>query len=142
MLRASATVVENDLVATGSSITATEGLSTGSIRVATFSDPGNDPITEYTATITWGDGSTSTGTITDAGGNYTVLGTHTYGEEGTYTVSVTINHDTSTPQNVTGTANLLDAHRSNGTVISMRPLRTPESRCNTPAVVWDATPPL
>jgi hypothetical protein len=59
--------------------------------VATFSDL--DPagtIADYTATITWGDGTTTLGTIAPGTpGLFNVMGTHTF-EEGTYTVSVVI----------------------------------------------------
>jgi hypothetical protein len=59
--------------------------------VATFSDldPAGTP-SDYTATITWGDGITTLGTIVPGTpGLFNVLGTHTF-EEGTYTVSVVI----------------------------------------------------
>src|SRR5206468_437006 len=45
----------------------------------------------FTATITWGDlGPTSLGTVSyDAGtGTYTVAGTHTYAEEGSYDIKI------------------------------------------------------
>jgi uncharacterized repeat protein (TIGR01451 family) len=82
----------------------------GTVASFTDSDPGapGDPTTnpaDYSATITWGDGSTSPGTIVYAGtsGNFTVTGSHTYAEEGTQASSffVTIHHgtlaDVSTP---------------------------------------------
>ena len=59
--------------------------------VATFSDldPAGTP-SDYTATITWGDGVTTLGTIVPGTpGLFNVLGTHTF-EAGTYTVSVVI----------------------------------------------------
>ena len=44
-----------------------------------------------TASIDWGDGTTSAGNIVIAGtGNYNVFGTHTYAEEGSDTIKVTI----------------------------------------------------
>jgi hypothetical protein len=77
--------------ASGFKFGATEGVSFGG-SVAMFTDPDpNSMATEYTATIDWGDSSTSAGTITGpTGGPFTVSGTHTYAEEGTYTVTVTI----------------------------------------------------
>lgn len=62
--------------------------------VATFTDsypaapPGN-----FTATIAWGDGTTSAGAITQPGGTgttFAVSGTHTYAAHGTYTVGVSV----------------------------------------------------
>jgi len=62
-------------------------------QTATFSDPPNtDPVGNYTATIDWGDGSTSTAVITQPGGAgtaYSISGTHTYADEGTFTVNTT-----------------------------------------------------
>jgi hypothetical protein len=59
--------------------------------VASFTDP--DPHAtagDYSATINWGDGSSSTGTIAANGGGFDVSASHTYAEEGTYPVTVTI----------------------------------------------------
>src|SRR5262249_26027754 len=58
----------------------------------TFTDP--DPAGtagEYGATIDWGDSSApTTGTISGSAAGFTVRGTHTYLEEGAYSVTVTI----------------------------------------------------
>src|SRR5262249_41686581 len=63
--------------------------------VATFTDP--DPnasasANEYSASIDWGDGTTATaGTISGpTGGQFTVTGGHTYADEGSYQITVTI----------------------------------------------------
>ncbi|HCT77064.1 MAG TPA: alpha-mannosidase, partial [Micromonosporaceae bacterium] len=42
------------------------------------------------ATIDWGDGSRSTGTVTGTGGDYSVLGQHTYRRAGRYPVTITV----------------------------------------------------
>lgn len=101
------------ITATGTTFNTVEGASfTGT--VATFTDPDTSATAgEYTATINWGDGTAPTsGTITGPiGGPFTVSGTHTYTEEGTYTATVTIN-DVDTPTNsaaVTSTAVVADA---------------------------------
>jgi hypothetical protein len=84
-----------DLPITASKValpTTTEG-STLVARVATFKDADtSEPITSYTATIDWGDGQTSNGTIqaTAVKGSYVILGGHVYAEEGTYKVTVAI----------------------------------------------------
>lgn len=59
--------------------------------VATFSGGVGYPASEVTATIAWGDGSTSEGTI-DPGdlGSYAVKGTHTWAEPGFYQPHVTV----------------------------------------------------
>ena len=62
--------------------------------VATFTDANPAaPLGEFTATIDWGDSSSSAGTVTQPGGTGTVFdvaGTHTYASSGGYTVTVTI----------------------------------------------------
>jgi hypothetical protein len=77
----------------GPDISATEGASTGPVVVATFIDanPG-DHTADFTASISWGDGITSQGSISynSEAGTYAVTGDHTYTEEGTYAVSVNI----------------------------------------------------
>jgi len=60
--------------------------------IATFTNP--DPYgsaASYTAIITWGDGSTSTGTITGTG-TLSVSGPHTYSDPGIDALSVQISH--------------------------------------------------
>ncbi len=63
----------------------------------------NLPASDFTATIDWGDGNTTAGTITqDANGTYDVTGDQAYAENGTYTVSLTI---TLSPGSITGIVN-------------------------------------
>jgi 6-phosphogluconolactonase (cycloisomerase 2 family) len=69
-------------------------LDSGLETVATFTDPGGaEGVDHYAATIAWGDGSTSSGTISVNYGVFAVQGTHTYQAEGNYGVSVTLAHD-------------------------------------------------
>src|SRR5262249_29477933 len=84
-------VSDATLTATGASFNAAEGASFAG-QVATFTDADiNGTLGDYTATITWGDGQTSTGTIAlGATGGFVVSGSHTYADEGTYNVSVQI----------------------------------------------------
>jgi hypothetical protein len=58
--------------------------------VATFYDSKQNDIGKYSATIDWGDGTSSAGTISIYGLNFTVFGTHTYSTPGTYTTVTTI----------------------------------------------------
>jgi hypothetical protein len=84
-------VFDVPLTATGTTLSGTEGVAFTGV-VGTFSD-GNPAATAGTfqATITWSDGSTSTGTIAPAnGGGFQVTGTHTFAEEGAYTASLSI----------------------------------------------------
>ncbi len=108
---ATATVADAPLTATGLTVTPVEGASfTGTVATFTDADPGGTA-TDYTATITWGDGGSSAGTIAynAALGAFTVTGTHTYLEEGHDTTSVSILDAGGASATVGGTANVADA---------------------------------
>jgi hypothetical protein len=95
----------------GLTFTAVEGALAADQTVATFDDPaGAEAATNYSATIEWGDGSTSPGTISldTASSSFTVLGTHRYPANGNDTVSVIITHDQSTAVTVSSTAAVSD----------------------------------
>jgi hypothetical protein len=92
---------------TGSSLTITANAPQFTGSVATFTDlDKSGSAADYTATITWGDGTTSAGQVADTGnGNFAVSGSHTYITIGTYNISAQIN-DTSDGASLTlsGTA--------------------------------------
>jgi uncharacterized repeat protein (TIGR01451 family) len=74
----------------GAPITTFVGTSINPV-VAAFTDPGpSDPPGDFTATIDWGDGTTSAGTVSGSAGNYSVSGIHTYTAplSGGYSVTV------------------------------------------------------
>ncbi len=79
------------LTAAGVAASATEGTSFSGI-VATFTDANpSGTAADFAATITWGDGQTSAGTVTaNPTGGFVVSGAHTYAEEGSYAVAVSI----------------------------------------------------
>ena len=59
--------------------------------VATFTDSyPAAPTTDFAATILWGDGGSSAGTISQSGSTYTVSGTYSYAAHGSYTAEVDI----------------------------------------------------
>jgi hypothetical protein len=62
------------------------------VLVATFTDQGGaEPVANYTARIDWGDGTAGTlGTITVAGGTFSVTGSHTYTVPGHLQLNTTI----------------------------------------------------
>jgi hypothetical protein len=98
-------------MATGSPLTATEGQAfSGVVADFTDADP-NATAGEYTATITWGDGTSSPGTIQAGSGGFNILGTHTYAEEGSYSIGVTITDvdNTSNGATTSSTATVADA---------------------------------
>jgi hypothetical protein len=104
-------VVDPPISATGAPVSATEGtMFTG--RVASFTDAdAGATAADYTATIDWGDGVTSAGTVASNGAGWDVTGSHVYADEGSKTVHVTVT-DTGTPtdtQTTTATATVADA---------------------------------
>jgi len=84
-------VMDAPLTAAGASISATEGASfSGPIANFSDSNPGGT-LSDYAATIDWGDGQTSTGTITvGPNGTFVVSGDHAYVDEGNFSPSVQI----------------------------------------------------
>jgi hypothetical protein len=89
---ATLTLTDAPLTAASVPVTVRQGVVASNVSVATFSDAGGpDPVDNYTATIDWGDGTTSsTGTITLAGTTFTVTGSHTFIAPGRYAPHVTI----------------------------------------------------
>jgi hypothetical protein len=84
------TVTPAALSATAADFTATAGAPfSGTVAAFTTSDK-IDGAAAFTAVITWGDGSTSTGVVTGGNGSFTVSGSHTYAAAGSYAVSVQI----------------------------------------------------
>lgn len=113
-----AQVADAALTAAGATFSATEGAS-WSGTVATFTDANTlDSIGSYSATIAWGDGNSSAGTIVAGGGagQFVVQGTHTYAEAGAYAVHVTINDVGGSTAQATSTANVADAALSGSAV--------------------------
>jgi hypothetical protein len=92
------------LQVTNNPFVATEGAAfTGT--VATFTDTDGDLAGNFTATITWGDGATSAGTVTSAGpGRFVVTGSHTYAGAGPSFYGVRIQDADGTSGSATGTA--------------------------------------
>jgi len=91
------TVSDPAVVAVGGfTLSAVEGSTSGSQSLATFTDPGGaEALADYSADIDWGDGSSATsGSISFNAGVFTVQGQHTYAEDGSQAITVTIHHDT------------------------------------------------
>ncbi len=97
--------------------TVSEGTALTNTTVASFADTtANLPASDYTATIDWGDGTTTTGTVAGSSGSFSVQGTHTYADEGDFQAAVTItrttDNATATP---TGTVAVLESDLLTGT---------------------------
>jgi hypothetical protein len=91
----SVAVAEHDaLSAQGTTLTGTSGQALSNVIVATFTDTDTAaPASDFVATIDWGDGTTSAGTIAGSNGAFSVSGTHTYATGGNDTVTVTVADD-------------------------------------------------
>jgi hypothetical protein len=73
--------------------------------LATFSDTNTSTTAaDYQAELNWGDGSSSTGTISGTNPNFAVSGSHTYAKAGFYTITVTITQVGNPPNTATVTA--------------------------------------
>ena len=88
-------VVDAPVVVTPVPVSVVLGSSTGSVLVATFTDPeGADPVADYTATIALGDPSFPSSTITynNATGVFSVFATLSLDQLGSESITVTIRH--------------------------------------------------
>jgi hypothetical protein len=106
-----ALVASNDkLTATGAmSITSTFGAGISNATVATFTDTNTtNPASEFTATINWGDGQSSAGTIAGSNGSFTVTGSHDYATVGNFPIGVTISNFGGTATATAGTSALIN----------------------------------
>ena len=92
-LAANAKVNDAPLSASSVPVNPVQGVTVNNATVATFTDGGGaDPIADYTATIDWGDGTTTTGVITANGAALDVSGSHTYVAAGVHAITTAI-HD-------------------------------------------------
>jgi PKD repeat protein len=108
----------NVVTATSVPIGAVEGNPFSGVVANLHATNTSAPASQFTATITWSDdGSTTAGTVTGGSGSFTVSGTHTFVDEGSYTATVTIT-DTSNGNKttVTSPATVADAPLTAGTL--------------------------
>jgi PKD repeat protein len=110
------------LIPSAVSLSGTEPTVFSNVAVATFTDTGGpeDP-SNYTTTINWGDSTpTQSGSVVLANGVFNVIGSHTYADEGSYPITVSIADAEGLPYYVFGTANIGDAALTPvGTTVSM-----------------------
>jgi YD repeat-containing protein len=81
------------------------GTSDNPVTVASFSDGNTSaPATDFTASINWGDGTTSAGTVSGSAGSYSVAGNHSYVKPGAFTITTTVTDVGSSTVSLQGTA--------------------------------------
>jgi uncharacterized repeat protein (TIGR01451 family) len=82
---------------------ATARSATFSGQVATFTHAnGVEPASSFSATINWGDNTSSLGTITESGTTYVVTGSHTYSGGGRHTIKTTVSETGTSPGTESG----------------------------------------
>ena len=117
-----AKVADAALSAAGVPVSATAGVQFNA-TVATFADA--DPagvVSDYTATINWGDGAISAGGVSAAsGGGFAVAGSHTYASPGAYRTSVTITDVGGATATATGSANVVNPPAGPPTLLTPSP---------------------
>jgi hypothetical protein len=116
----SANVSDAPLHAGGTTVTMSPGAAQSRV-VASFTD--DNPfgvVGDYSATITWGDGSSaSTGSIAANGqGGFIVIGSHAYAGLGTYPITVTIRNTGPSMAIANSTAQVIQNLSATGTAFS------------------------
>jgi PKD repeat protein len=109
--------------------TTSEGATVANTQVATFTSTYTDnTASDFTATIDWGDGHTSAGVITGSNGSFVVKtssnDSHVYADEGTYTVTITINDDTPGTATVSASGSIIvaEADTLSATITTINPI--------------------
>jgi len=76
---------------TAENVLAQPGVAFSNVEVATFVEPDlRDGPSEFTATIFWGDGSSSSGTLMESSGVFHVLGSHSYATSGSFPIEIDV----------------------------------------------------
>jgi len=101
---------------TSKQVSGFESTTLTNLALATFQHAnGSEPAGTFQASINWGDGSPAgAGAVSLAGNVYTVSGSHTYAEEGTFSVKITVTDDTGSTS-LPATATILEALLPGGT---------------------------
>jgi hypothetical protein len=99
-------VQDAPLTAKASAVNATAG-ATFRGEVATFTDGKPDaPVSDFTTTIDWGDGTSSAGKVSSITGGYSVTGSHIYSTPGPYQTTIEIDDTDGSTTSVQGSANV------------------------------------
>lgn len=86
-----AIVAQPNIAGNGATLSGTQGATLSAVSVAAFTrGDGSEPASDFSASIDWGDGQSSTGTVTESAGAYRVVGTHAYASSGNFTIDTTV----------------------------------------------------
>jgi hypothetical protein len=102
-----ATVQDSPLTGAGRDFAGTAGQSLSAVVAHVDDANPSGSVGDFSAQITWGDGSTSSGSLSAvAGGGFDVTGTHTYSTAGSYPVNTSITDIGGASTGVTSTAQI------------------------------------
>ncbi len=102
-------------------LTGVEGAAINSVGLATLTDADpNATCALYTITVNWGDGKTGNGSCSGSG-PFAITGSHTYADEGNFSLSVTVTDAGGS----TGTVNLSAAISDAPLTVTVTPLTIP-----------------
>jgi hypothetical protein len=133
-------VADAALSAAGGTIKATEGINFRG-TVAAFKDNATgEPAGNYTAQINWGDGTVGPGTVRAGStpGMYTVVGSHTYKDAGSYNITVSVLDAGGSTATAFSTATVGDAALT-GKMVAINPVHN-QPFSGTVAEFTDANP--
>jgi hypothetical protein len=111
-INSTANVADAALTPSGTTITPIEGTPFTFVVVGSFTDANAAaPLSDFTATIDWGDGSGvfAASAIISTGGGFDVSASHTYADEGSFSITVTVTDVGGSSTTINSTANVADA---------------------------------
>jgi FG-GAP-like repeat len=95
----------DNLSVTADNVGGNPGVAINNVQVASFTDAfAGQVASDLQATIDWGDGTASAGTVSETGGTFTVTGSHTYATGGNFTFNVNVDDAGGASATATGTA--------------------------------------
>lgn len=104
-----ATITAAPVASTAVAVVADEATTFSGPGVTFTQDGGSAPASNFSASIVWGDGASSKGTVTAAGGGYVVSGSHLYAEDGSYPITVIVDNIDGSPTTIDTTATIVEA---------------------------------
>jgi len=136
-------ITDTDNASNTATVTDTANISDASLSKGSISSPGSvsgqsvslnagfsdansttSSTADFTATIDWGDGNTTNGTVGGSGGSYNVTGSHTYTGTGSYTIKVHVADDGGSTVNVQKTVLIYGTSVGGNFVISSQEIAT------------------
>jgi extracellular elastinolytic metalloproteinase len=137
------TVTDAPLTASGNGLSLTSKTLASNVVAASFTDANPSPsASDFTATIDWGDGATTTGIVTPNGrGGFDVKGSHQYERSGSYALKVAIRSSGGSQASTTSTASVAArVFTLSGTLTSTTPVDGSVTPQNQPSFSGRAEP--